>query len=91
MRAKVLEIAAHRLEAAPEDLEIEDGRISVAGTPARRRRSPRSPAAYLNPAGPPGMEMGLEAKARYTPTRRRSRGRTPATPARARSTPAPAP
>ena len=71
VRAKVLEIAAHHLEAAVEDLEIEAGRISVVGTPAKATSITEvARLAYLNPAGlPPGMEMGLEEKARYTPKR----------------------
>ena len=50
-------------------------RSSAAGSPwsarrPRRRRSPRSPASPTStpPALPPGMELGLEEKARYTPT-----------------------
>ena len=67
----MLEIAAHSLEAAPEDLEIEAGRISVVGTPARSTTITEvARLAYLNPGGlPPGMEMGLEEKSRYTPER----------------------
>ena len=34
VREQVLRVAAHMLEASPEDLVIEDGNISVAGTPA---------------------------------------------------------
>ena len=70
VRAKVLEIAAHHLEAAVEDLEIEDGRIAVVGTPAKATSITEvARLAYLNPAGlPRGMEMGLEEKARYTPS-----------------------
>lgn len=34
VRTKVLQVAAHLLEAAPDDLEIERGRISVRGTPS---------------------------------------------------------
>ena len=69
VRTKLLEIAAHHLEAAPEDLLIEAGRISVAGTPAMATTiAEMARLAYTNPAGlPPGMEMGLEEKARYTP------------------------
>ena len=69
VRAKILEIAAHALEAAPEDLQIDAGTISVVGTPARSTTiTSVARLAYLNPAGlPPGMEMGLEEKARYTP------------------------
>ena len=35
VRDKVVEVAAHLLEAAPEDLEVADGRVAVRGTPAR--------------------------------------------------------
>src|SRR4029453_17973926 len=61
-RAKILEIAAHHLEAAVEDLEIETGRITVAGVPDRGTSITEvARLAYLNPAGlPPGVEMGLE-------------------------------
>ncbi|MDI3316304.1 MAG: xanthine dehydrogenase family protein molybdopterin-binding subunit [Bacillota bacterium] len=34
-RRQVLELAAERLEAAPEDLELRDGRVSVKGVPSR--------------------------------------------------------
>ncbi|MDI3299306.1 MAG: xanthine dehydrogenase family protein molybdopterin-binding subunit [Bacillota bacterium] len=34
-RRQVLELAAERLEAAPEDLELRDGRVSVRGVPSR--------------------------------------------------------
>ncbi|MET0458420.1 MAG: xanthine dehydrogenase family protein molybdopterin-binding subunit [Ilumatobacteraceae bacterium] len=69
VRTKLLEIAAHSLEAAPEDLQIEAGRISVVGTPARATTiTDVARLAYLNPGGlPQGMEMGLEEKSRYTP------------------------
>jgi aerobic carbon-monoxide dehydrogenase large subunit len=33
LRAKVLDVAAHVLEASPEDLEVADGRVSVRGVP----------------------------------------------------------
>ena len=70
VRDKVLAIAAHHLEAAVEDLEIDAGRISVAGTPSRATTiTDVARLAYLDPAGlPRGMEMGLEEKARYTPS-----------------------
>ena len=70
VRAKLLEIAAHALEAAPEDLELADGRISVAGTPTKGLSiAEAARIAYLDPGRlPAGMEMGLEEKARFTPT-----------------------
>jgi carbon-monoxide dehydrogenase large subunit len=70
VRAKAIEIAAHALEAAPDDLEIAGGRISVVGTPGRGiDLAEVAQLAYIRPDGlPPGMEMGLEGQARFTPT-----------------------
>ncbi|MDQ1424216.1 MAG: aerobic carbon-monoxide dehydrogenase large subunit [Acidimicrobiaceae bacterium] len=69
VRAKMFEIAAHALEAAREDLEVAGGRISVTGTPSKGMTITEvAHIAYLQPASlPPGMELGLEAQARYTP------------------------
>ncbi len=69
VRAKMFEIAAHALEAAAEDLEVAGGRISVTGTPSKGMTiTDVAHIAYLQPASlPPGMELGLEAQARYTP------------------------
>ena len=70
VRSKIIEIAAHALEAAPDDLEISGGHVSVVGTPARGvDLADVAQIAYINPAAlPPGMEMGLEANARFTPS-----------------------
>jgi len=70
VKAKILDIAAHALEASPEDLEIAAGRVSVTGTPARGiDLTEVAQIAYTRPQDlPPGMEMGLEAHARYTPS-----------------------
>jgi carbon-monoxide dehydrogenase large subunit len=67
VRARVITIAAHLLEAAPEDLQMADGSISVAGTPTRAVTLAQVAAtAYLNPAGlPPGVEPGLDITTRY--------------------------
>jgi carbon-monoxide dehydrogenase large subunit len=35
MRARVLEVASHLLEASPADLELSDGKVAVRGVPAR--------------------------------------------------------
>jgi carbon-monoxide dehydrogenase large subunit len=69
VRAKMLQIAAHALEAAPEDLDVSGGYISVAGTPTHGVTVAEvARMAYLRPdALPPGMDLGLEAYARYTP------------------------
>jgi carbon-monoxide dehydrogenase large subunit len=71
VREKIVKIAAHRLEAASEDLVIERGEISVRGTPSRKvtvRELAR--AAYKPAAGaglPAGLEPGLEATHFYDP------------------------
>jgi carbon-monoxide dehydrogenase large subunit len=69
VRTKLLDIAAHMLEAAPEDLEIEGGRVSVAGTPTRGIEVAEiARVAYIQPDRlPPGTEMGLEGRSRFTP------------------------
>jgi carbon-monoxide dehydrogenase large subunit len=70
VRSKLLEIAAHALEASPDDLELGEGRVSVAGTPTKGMSIAEvARIAYLDPSRlPEGMEMGLEEKARYTPS-----------------------
>lgn len=69
VRKKVLTIAAHLLEASPDDLQIADGRISVAGAPDRGLTlSEVARTAYLNPLTlPPGLEPGLTATKAYDP------------------------
>jgi aerobic carbon-monoxide dehydrogenase large subunit len=68
LREKVLEIAGHLREVAPEDLEIEDGMISVKGVPGPATTVTEvAMTAYLMPdALPPGMEPGLENTSRYS-------------------------
>src|SRR5204863_2535219 len=63
LREKVLQIAAHVMEAAPEDLEIAEGTISVRGTPAKSiTLAEIASISQLAPDRmPPGMEAGLEA------------------------------
>jgi carbon-monoxide dehydrogenase large subunit len=70
VRDRIVTIVAHRLEAAPQDLEIVDGRVQVAGTPARGMTVAEvAEIAYTQPAGlPPGVPLGLEAQQRYTPS-----------------------
>jgi len=67
VRAKAFTIAAHLLEASPEDLSIERGVISVAGSPqASVTLGQVAAAAYLNSAAlPAGIEPGLEVMVRY--------------------------
>jgi carbon-monoxide dehydrogenase large subunit len=66
----MVEIAAHVLEAAPDDLEIADAMVSVAGAPGQGVSVPElARIAYLQPERlPPGTGMGLEAHARYRPS-----------------------
>jgi len=66
-REKILAIAAHLLEASPEDLDIDGGVIAVAGTPAISVNLAQvAMTAYLNPSGlPPGMDAGLDFSSRY--------------------------
>jgi carbon-monoxide dehydrogenase large subunit len=67
LRARLIAIAAHRLEAAPEDIELDGGRASVRGTPAAGMSYREIAAlAYFQPdALPPGVPAGLEASGRY--------------------------
>src|SRR5262249_35438502 len=64
---KVVHIAAHLLEASPDDLQIEAGVVSVVGTPARGvPLDAIAKTAYLNPSGlPPGMDAGLDVTTSY--------------------------
>jgi carbon-monoxide dehydrogenase large subunit len=70
VREKVLRIAAHLLEAAPEDLVCGGGEVAVRGAPARRLTFRDIAAvAYCPPAAslPPGLAPGLEATRYYDP------------------------
>ena len=62
-------IVAHQLEASPDDLEVVDGRVQVVGTPSKGMTIAEIAAkAYTEPASlPPGLPLGLEAQARYSP------------------------
>jgi carbon-monoxide dehydrogenase large subunit len=68
LRARVAELAAHRLEAAAEDIELREGRATVRGSPAIGiPLRELATLAYFDPASlPPGVSAGLEASARYT-------------------------
>ncbi|MFN7961859.1 MAG: xanthine dehydrogenase family protein molybdopterin-binding subunit [Thermoanaerobaculia bacterium] len=71
VRAKILRLAADELEAAPEDLELADGAVSVRGVPGRS--IPLGTLALAaNPmrgAVRPGTEPGLEATNYFGPER----------------------
>jgi carbon-monoxide dehydrogenase large subunit len=68
IRTKALEIAAHLIEAAPADLELVEGVVSVRGTPTRTLPFAEiARGAHLETAPlPDGFEPGLEATASYT-------------------------
>jgi len=63
----VLQIAAQSMEAAPEDLEMVEGVISVKGTPTKSMTLGQvASISQLAPDKmPPGMEAGLEVHRRY--------------------------
>ena len=67
VRKKALAVAADHLEAAPEDLTLEDGRITVRGTPGRGLSLGDVAAIATAPrpgyALPGSMDPGLEASA----------------------------
>jgi carbon-monoxide dehydrogenase large subunit len=67
VRTKVLAVAAHLLEAAPEDLEVAEGVISVKGTPrASKTVAEVAHVAYNDPSRlPPGMAPGLDVAVRW--------------------------
>jgi carbon-monoxide dehydrogenase large subunit len=67
VRDKAVQIAAHLLEAAPEDLEIEDGQVAVRGTRSRGiALAEVARVAYNSPAElPEGITPGLEATVSY--------------------------
>jgi 2-furoyl-CoA dehydrogenase large subunit len=64
VRAKLLRIAAHRLEVAPADLELVDGRVQLRGAPSRGLTLAEvARTAYQDLLGlPPGEDPGLEAR-----------------------------
>lgn len=67
IQAKVVQIAAHLLEAAPEDIQRERGRYSVRGAPARAVAWKDVAAAAYQPGRlPPEIELGLSASATFT-------------------------
>ncbi len=68
LRERIVAIAAHKLEAASEDIELTGSRAIVRGTPAvGLSMAEIANTSYFDPASlPPGLEAGLEATARYT-------------------------
>ena len=69
LREKLVRLAAHLLEASPDDLEVADGRIHVRGAPASGMTIAQlAQKAYLAPTElPAGMEPGLEATHAFDP------------------------
>jgi aerobic carbon-monoxide dehydrogenase large subunit len=69
VREKVLAIAAHMMEAAPEDLEIAESVVSVRGTPSKSvTMKDVAKQALLSAHELPGeMGSGLEATVRFRP------------------------
>ena len=82
-------IAAHLLEAAPEDMELADGKYRVKGSPDKGLAlADISLAAYVPENMPEGMEPGLEETT--STTRRTSCSRSARTPRSSTWTPRPA-
>ena len=72
LRARIAAIAAHRLEAAVDDIEVSGGRAAVRGTPTAGMSVAEIAAlAYFTPELlPPDVPPGLEASGRYASTAR---------------------
>ncbi len=67
IQEKAKAIVAHKLEAAPEDIEVTDGKFAVKGSPDKGMTLAEvAGAAYLNQV-PDGMEPGLEATTFWEP------------------------
>ncbi len=68
IKDKAKRLTAHLLEAAPEDIEYQDGRFFVKGTPSRSKTIQEiALMANLAWSLPAGMEGGLEATSFYDP------------------------
>ncbi len=66
--AKAKAIVAHQLEAAPEDIELQDGKFSVRGSPDKGLTLAEvAGAAYVTMDMPEGMEPGLDEQSFYDP------------------------
>jgi aerobic carbon-monoxide dehydrogenase large subunit len=66
--AKAKAIVAHHLEAAPEDIELRDGKFIVRGSPDKGMTlAEASGAAYVPENLPDGMEPGLDEQTFYDP------------------------
>jgi carbon-monoxide dehydrogenase large subunit len=67
LRQRIVAIAAHQLEAAPDDIELAESQARVRGTPTAAISLARiADLAYFKPTKlPAGVPVGLEASARY--------------------------
>jgi carbon-monoxide dehydrogenase large subunit len=68
VRNKAIKIAAHLLEAAPEDVELAEGRYGVRGTPDRVKSLPEIAAAAYSGSLPGEIGTGLEAVDFFAPS-----------------------
>jgi carbon-monoxide dehydrogenase large subunit len=68
LRERIVAIAAHKLEASADDIELSGGRATVRGTPSIGLSVAEVAAiAYFEPYSlPPEVPAGLEASSRYT-------------------------
>ena len=71
VREKVLAVAAHAMEASPDDLEINGGTVSVRGTPTKSMTLRQVATAAYTHADTLPVELGsgLEATVRFRPNR----------------------
>jgi len=67
VRTKVLEIAAHLMEAAPADLELVEGEITVRGTPSRSLSSSSSSSPSSSVASPARVQATCRTRSSPTP------------------------
>ncbi|WP_029421173.1 xanthine dehydrogenase family protein molybdopterin-binding subunit [Alicyclobacillus macrosporangiidus] len=69
LRAKLVKLAAHLLEASEEDIELAEGKAQVAGVPARGLSIRELARVAYTDVGrlPEGMTPGLEVLVRYRP------------------------
>ncbi len=67
LRDRIVAIAAHKLEASPDDIELAGSRAAVRGTPTKGLSLAEiAGTAYFEPASlPDGVPPGLEASGRY--------------------------
>lgn len=64
---KARKLAAHLLEASPDDLEFKDGRFGVKGTDQGKTIQELATAAFTGHDCPDDMEPGIDADATYDP------------------------